>query len=67
MLVEEMVNGDWYRSLPFTRKPTIRHISPDRVVGISDATEEVIDHTLITAMGLLRWAPIPKWWCTRKS
>lgn len=54
MLVDELQSSDWYKSLPFTRKPTVHHIKPQQVVGIVDKTGDVIDHTFITAMGLLR-------------
>ncbi len=54
MLMEKLQSGDWYRNLPFTRKPVIGHIRPDQVVGIKDKTGKVTDHTFITAMGLLR-------------
>ncbi|MGI9027449.1 MAG: cell division FtsA domain-containing protein [Candidatus Saccharimonadales bacterium] len=47
---------NWYSEVPFTRKPTIAFITPDQVVGITDKTGEVNDHTYITAMGLLRVA-----------
>ncbi|MDB5185927.1 MAG: cell division protein septum formation, partial [Candidatus Saccharibacteria bacterium] len=53
-LTRELQQSDWYRKLPFSRKPVIRHIHPDQVVGIVDKTGKVSDHTLITAMGLLR-------------
>ena len=32
----------------------IKHIKPSDVVGIVDTTGEITDHTMITAMGLLR-------------
>jgi cell division protein FtsA len=54
MLMDELQKSDWYRNLPFTRKPTVRHIRPEQVVGIHDSTGKVSDHTYITAMGLLR-------------
>ncbi len=54
MLMERLQSGDWYRDLPFTRKPVIQHIHPHQVVGIVDTTGDVTDHTFITAMGLLR-------------
>ncbi len=53
-LVEALSSGDWYKNLPFTRRPAIQHITPSDVVGIEDATGDVSDHTFITAMGLLR-------------
>ncbi len=54
MLMDRLESTDWYRDLPFTRKPVIQHIHPDQVVGITDTTGDVTDHTFITAMGLLR-------------
>lgn len=53
-LMDALANRDWYKSLPFTKKPTVQHINPEDVVGITDTTGEVNDHTYITAMGLLR-------------
>ena len=50
----ELEKTNWYRSLPFTRKPSVHHIRPDQVVGIKDLTNDVTDHTFITALGLLR-------------
>lgn len=54
MLMERLEKTDWYRGLPFTRKPVIQHIEPTQVAGITDKTGDVNDHTFITAMGLLR-------------
>ncbi|HEY0965592.1 MAG TPA: cell division FtsA domain-containing protein [Candidatus Saccharimonadales bacterium] len=53
-LVEALETRDWYKELPFTKRPTVQHIKPSDVVGIEDASEKVSDHTFITAMGLLR-------------
>lgn len=54
MLMDSLGKADWYKQLPFTRKPVIQHIKPGQVVGILDKTGDVADHTFITAMGLLR-------------
>ena len=54
LLVDRLHDSDWYTKLPFTRKPIIEHIHPDQVVGITDLTGKVTDHTYVTAMGLLR-------------
>lgn len=54
LLVDELESSDWYKELPFTRKPVVQHIQPEQVVGIVDKTGAVTDHTFITAMGLLR-------------
>lgn len=53
-LVDALSKSDWYRDLPFTRRPSVHHIEPTEVVGVKDETGSVKDHTLITAMGLLR-------------
>jgi len=54
MLVDELEQSNWYRSLPFAKKPTVKYITPDAVIGITDTTDRLDDHTFITAMGLLR-------------
>jgi cell division protein FtsA len=54
MLMDQLQDTDWYKSLPFTRKPVVHHVKPEQVVGITDTTGKVKDHTFITAMGLLR-------------
>jgi cell division protein FtsA len=53
-LLMERLETDWYKQLPFTRKPSVHHIKPGQVAGIIDQTGDVTDHTFITAMGLLR-------------
>lgn len=53
-LVDALSTQEWYKDLPFTKKPTVHHISPDEVIGIKDISGKVNDHTFITAMGLLR-------------
>jgi len=53
-LMDKLEQSDWYRQLPFTRRPIVQHLHPDQVVGIVDKTGNVNDHTFITAMGLLR-------------
>lgn len=54
MLMAQLEEKNWYKQLPFTRKPVVQHIQPGQVVGITDVTGSVSDHTYITAMGLLR-------------
>ncbi|HUD03194.1 MAG TPA: cell division FtsA domain-containing protein [Patescibacteria group bacterium] len=54
MLTNTLAEDDWYTDLPFTRKPEIQLINPNQVVGITDKTGVIDDHTFITAMGLLR-------------
>jgi len=54
MLMKQLEDGKWHKNLPFTKKPIVQHIQPEEVIGITDATGDVNDHTYITAMGLLR-------------
>ncbi len=54
ILMDRLESTAWYKSLPFTRKPSVHHIRPEQVAGIIDKTGDVNDHTYITAMGLLR-------------
>jgi cell division protein FtsA len=54
MIRDNLSQGSWYKDLPFTKKPQVQFISPSQVSGIHDTTNLVTDHTLITAMGLLR-------------
>lgn len=54
LLMDRLEQTEWYKDLPFTRKPSVHHIRPDQVIGIKDSTGDVTDHTFITAMGLLR-------------
>lgn len=53
-LVEVLESAAWHKDLPFTKKPTVQHINPSEVIGVTDTTGDVSDHTFITAMGLLR-------------
>ena len=53
-LTETLTKTHWYKDLPFTRRPVTQHIQPEQVVGMLDKTGDVSDHTLVTAMGLLR-------------
>jgi len=53
-LVKALEKAEWYKDLPFTKRPSVHLIKPSEVVGIADATEKASDHTFITAMGLLR-------------
>ncbi len=53
-LTNALKETNWYSEVPFTRKPTVAFITPDQVVGITDKTGDVADHTYVTAMGLLR-------------
>lgn len=51
---ELLATGDWYKELPFARRPVVSLIEPDTIEGIENDTDRELDHTFITAMGLLR-------------
>lgn len=51
---EILATGDWYKDLPFARRPIISLIEPTDIPGIVNDTDRELDHTFITAMGLLR-------------
>jgi len=53
-IAEALKDRKWDDNLPFTKKPVVQYIKPSDVTGIIDTTESEIDHTFITAMGLLR-------------
>jgi len=53
-LVEALQEREWYKELPFTRRPSVQHITANEVIDITDSTGDAKDHTFITAMGLLR-------------
>ncbi|NCU39259.1 hypothetical protein EOL96_09655, partial [Candidatus Saccharibacteria bacterium] len=53
-LVDALAERDWYKDLAFTKRPTVQLIKPSEVIGVTDLTEKLTDHTFITAMGLLR-------------
>jgi len=54
VLVDALSEKDWYKELPFTKRPSVQLIHPSDVVGIRDSTDDANDHTFITSMGLLR-------------
>ena len=54
MLTESLLETDWYKELPFTKKPSVQLIKPNQVIGITDETGTINDHTYITGLGLLR-------------
>lgn len=53
-LVHALEKREWYKELPFTKRPTVQRIKPADAMGITNKTEVELDHTHITAMGLLR-------------
>lgn len=44
--------SDWYKNLPFARKPVVSYIDPNEVAHVKDSTGKLTSHADITAMGL---------------
>ena len=55
-LQEDLATTDWYKELPFARRPVIHLLDDPDIPGIVNATDEDLDYSLITAFGLLRVA-----------
>ncbi len=53
-LVKGLKGSNWYKNLPFTKKPAVHHIGLSDVEGIEDKAGQIDGHTFITALGLLR-------------
>ena len=51
---ETLATGDWYKELPFARRPIVNIIDPETIEGIENETDRELDYTFITALGLLR-------------
>lgn len=49
---EVLADSDWYKALPFAKKPTISFIKPSEVVNIVDETGLLKNQQDITPMGL---------------
>lgn len=49
---EVLSDSDWYKDLPFAKKPTVSFIKPSDVVNIVDETGKIADQQDITPMGL---------------
>lgn len=51
-IAQALKSADWYKNLPFARKPVISHISPSEVNRVIDATGKLTSFADITPMGL---------------
>lgn len=51
-IVAALKGNDWYKSLPFARKPSINHIKPADVNRVTDKTGKLTTYADITPMGL---------------
>lgn len=55
-LQEVLATTDWFKSLPFSRRPIIHLVAAADIPGIANQTTTRLDHSYITALGLLRVA-----------
>jgi cell division protein FtsA len=50
--IMKALKSDWYKGLPFARKPVVAHISPAEVNRVVDKTGKLTSYADITPMGL---------------
>jgi cell division protein FtsA len=51
-IMEALKGSEWYKTLPFARKPIVTHISPSEVNRVTDKTGKLTSFADITPMGL---------------
>ncbi len=51
---EALATSDWYEELPFNRRPVIHIVESEDIPGMENKTDVELDHSFITALGLLR-------------
>ncbi len=55
-LQDVLSTTDWFKELPFSRRPVIHLVASADIPGINNKTSVNLDHSYITALGLLRVA-----------
>lgn len=55
-LQEVLATTDWFKELPFARRPVIHLVESADIPGIRNTTDAVLDYSYVTALGLLRVA-----------
>lgn len=55
-LQDVLATTDWFKSLPFARRPIIHLVESADIPGIHNLTKTTLDHSYVTALGLLRVA-----------
>ncbi len=55
-LQDVLSTTDWFKELPFARRPVIHLVSSSDIPGIDNKTSISLDHSYVTALGLLRVA-----------
>ena len=51
---EALATSNWYEELPFSRRPVVHIVEAEDIPDCSNATDVELDHSFITALGLLR-------------
>jgi len=55
-LQEVLATTDWFKELPFARRPVVHLVENADIPGIHNQTSATLDHSYVTALGLLRVA-----------
>lgn len=55
-LQEVLSSTDWFKELPFARRPVVHLVNSADIPGIKNQTSTSLDHSYVTALGLLRVA-----------
>lgn len=55
-LEEALAIGDWYKKLPFSRRPIVNLVEPDSLPDLKNSTRSELNISFITAIGLARIA-----------
>lgn len=55
-LQDVLATTDWFKELPFARRPVIHLVDSNDIPGITNHTVTTLDHSYVTALGLLRVA-----------
>ena len=55
-LQDVLATTDWFKSLPFARRPIVNLVESADIPGINNLTRVNLDHSYVTALGLLRVA-----------
>lgn len=55
-LQDVLATTDWFKELPFARRPIIHLVESADIPGITNTTDATLDYSYVTALGLLRVA-----------
>ncbi len=55
-LQEVLATTDWFKELPFSRRPIVHVVEANDIPDVTNLTQTRIDHSFVTALGLLRVA-----------